>query len=65
MVQRVIRCETPYVSDTIQYVLLIIGCVQGREIAPLISGYVKARLQEQRKEDDTKGVVRGSSLYIT
>ena len=37
---------------------------QGREIAPLISSYVKARLQEQRKEDDIKGVVRGSSMYL-
>ena len=43
----------------------MIGHAQGREIVPLISSYVKARLKEQRKEDDIKGVVRGSSLYIT
>ena len=37
-------------------------CVQGREISPLVAAYVKIRVEEQRKEDEAKGIVRELSF---
>ena len=36
---------------------------QGREISPLVSAYIRLRVEEHRREEEARGIVRGASFF--